>query len=97
LALSSRNEYLSDKERATAPLLHQTLQDVATDVRSGKNIARSCSSAKKRLKEAGFNTDYLEVRVAETLAPVKSISEVELRILAACWLGKTRLIDNIAV
>lgn len=97
LALSSRNEYLSDDERATAPLLHQTLQNVAADVRAGKNIARSCSAGKKRLKQAGFKTDYLEVRVAETLGPVKSKSETELRILAASWLGKTRLIDNIAV
>ncbi|NNJ74148.1 MAG: pantoate--beta-alanine ligase, partial [Anderseniella sp.] len=78
--------------------LHQALQEVATDVRAGKNISRSCTAAKKRLKKAGFKTDYLEVRVAETLAPVKSSSEeAELRILAACWLGKTRLIDNIAV
>ncbi|MEM9473312.1 MAG: pantoate--beta-alanine ligase [Pseudomonadota bacterium] len=97
LALSSRNEYLSDEERATAPVLHQTLQDVAADVRAGKNIARSCAAGKKRLKQAGFKTDYLEVRVAETLAPVKTKTETELRILAASWLGKTRLIDNIAV
>jgi len=97
LALSSRNQYLSDKERVIAPSLHQALQEVATDVRAGKNISRSCTAARKRLKEAGFKTDYLEVRVAETLAPVKSSSEAELRILAACWLGKTRLIDNIAV
>lgn len=97
LALSSRNAYLSEEERALAPILHQSLQDLAADIRAGKNIARSCGAAKKRLKAAGFKPDYLEARVAETLEPVKTISETELRILAACWLGKTRLIDNIAV
>lgn len=97
LALSSRNEYLSDEERATAPLLHQTLQEVAADVRVGKDITRACSGARDRLKQAGFRPDYLEVRVADSLAPAESRSETELRVLAACWLGKTRLIDNVAV
>lgn len=97
LALSSRNAYLSEEERSIAPLLHQTLQNLATDIRDGKNMARSCSAARKNLKHNGFKTDYVEVRVAETLQPVKSLSETELRILAAAWLGKTRLIDNIAV
>jgi len=97
LALSSRNAYLSEQQRSVAPLLHQTLQGLATDIRNGKNITRSCSAARKNLKQNGFKTDYLEVRVAETLEPVKSLSETELRILAAAWLGKTRLIDNITV
>ena len=97
LALSSRNEYLSDEERTIAPLLHQTLQDLATAIRAGKNISRCCNTAKRRLKSAGFKPDYVEARVAQTLAPATSGTETELRILAACWLGKTRLIDNIAV
>lgn len=97
LALSSRNAYLSEKERVIAPTLHQTLQGLAADIRGGKNIARSCNVAKKQLNQSGFKTDYVEVRVAETLEPVKTASETELRILAAAWLGKTRLIDNIAV
>jgi len=97
LALSSRNEYLSDAERTIAPLLHRTLQDLAADIRAGKNISRSCATSKRRLKDAGFKPDYVEARVAETLAPATSSTETELRILAACWLGKTRLIDNIAV
>ena len=97
LALSSRNQYLSDEERAIAPVLHETLQEVAAEVRAGKSVSRSCTAGKKRLKAAGFKPDYLEVREAETLAPVKSQGEAELRVLAACWLGKTRLIDNIAV
>ncbi len=97
LALSSRNAYLSEEQRSIAPFLHRTLQDLATDIRDGKNITRSCSAARKNLEKLGFNTDYVEVRVAETLEPVKLLAEAELRILAAAWLGNTRLIDNIAV
>ncbi len=97
LALSSRNAYLSEAERTIAPALHQTLQDLAANIRSGKNIARSCTVARKNLNQKGFKTEYVEVRVAETLEPVRTVSETELRILAAAWLGKTRLIDNIAV
>ena len=97
LALSSRNAYLSQAERATATVLHATLQELASDIRAGKNIARSCTSAKNRLIKAGFKPDYVEARAAETLAPVKSMSETEIRILTAAWLGKTRLIDNIGL
>lgn len=97
LAMSSRNAYLSPQERAMAPILHQTLQQVATDIRAGKSIARTCAAARKRLEKAGFRPDYLEARAAETLAPVKKLGETEIRLLAAAWLGKTRLIDNIAV
>ncbi len=97
LALASRNAYLSEEQRSIAPMLHQTLQHLATDIRNGKNMTRACSAAKKTLKQNGFKTDYVEIRVAETLEPVKSVPEAELRILAAAWLGKTRLIDNIAV
>ncbi|MGB7204244.1 MAG: pantoate--beta-alanine ligase [Anderseniella sp.] len=97
LALSSRNAYLSETEREKAPFLHQTLQQLASDIRSGKNIARSSTTARKRLISAGFKPDYVEARAAETLAPVKLTGETEIRILAAAWLGKTRLIDNIGV
>jgi len=97
LALSSRNAYLSEEQRKIAPFLYQTLQGLATDIRDGKNMTRACSIAAKNLAKTGFKTDYVEVRVAETLEPVKSLSETELRILAAAWLGNTRLIDNIAV
>jgi pantoate--beta-alanine ligase len=97
VALSSRNQYLSEKERAIAPTLHRTMLELAADIRNGKNIARASSAARKHLNHNGFKTDYVEVRVAETLEPVKAVSETELRILAAAWLGKTRLIDNIAV
>ncbi len=97
LAMSSRNAYLSAGERKTAPVLHETLQQLAADIRAGKNIARSCTSARQRLEKAGFRPDYIEARAPETLAPVKKLGETEIRLLAAAWLGNTRLIDNIAV
>ena len=97
LAMSSRNAYLSASERQIAPVLHQTLQQLAQDIRDGKNISRSCTSARKRLEKAGFKPDYVEARAAESLAPVNKLGETEIRLLAAAWLGKTRLIDNIAV
>jgi pantoate--beta-alanine ligase len=95
LALSSRNAYLSAEERKVAPVLHQTLQHLAQDIRGGKNISRSCTNARKRLEKAGFRPDYVQARAAESLEPVKTLGETEIRLLAAAWLGKTRLIDNI--
>jgi pantoate--beta-alanine ligase len=94
LAMSSRNAYLSPQERAVAPTLHQVLQTVA---RSGGRDAKVIAEGKKTLEAAGFRVDSLEVRDAETLTPVESGAARPLRALAAAWLGKTRLIDNIAV
>ena len=94
LAMSSRNAYLSPQERAVAPTLHQVLQTVA---RSGGRDAKVIAEGKKTLEAAGFRVDYLEVRDAETLTPVESGAARPLRALAAAWLGKTRLIDNIAI
>jgi pantoate--beta-alanine ligase len=94
LAMSSRNAYLSPQERAVAPILHQVLQTVA---RSGGRDAKVIAEGKKTLEAAGFRVDYLDVRDAETLTPVESGAARPLRALAAAWLGKTRLIDNIAV
>jgi pantoate--beta-alanine ligase len=97
LAMSSRNAYLSKEEREIAPVLHKTLQELATNIRDGKNIARSCTTARKQLSAAGFKPDYVEARSAERLEPVKKAGLTQVRLLAAAWLGNTRLIDNIAV
>jgi pantoate--beta-alanine ligase len=94
LAMSSRNAYLSPQERAVAPTLHQVLQTVA---RSGGHDAKVIAGGKKTLEAAGFRVDYLEVRDAETLKPVERGAARPLRALVAAWLGKTRLIDNLAV
>jgi pantoate--beta-alanine ligase len=84
LAMSSRNAYLSADERRIATRLNHILHDEAE------------AEAKRHLVAAGFTgVDYVAIRDAETLAPVSDLSHA--RILAAVWLGKTRLIDNMAV
>ena len=98
LAMSSRNAYLSSEERRIAPLLNQSLVELAGKVRSGGDPDKSAAQAAKSLLARGFTKiDYVTVRDALTLAPVTRTSTGEKRILAAVWLGKTRLIDNIAV
>jgi pantoate--beta-alanine ligase len=88
LALSSRNAYLSTEERAIAPKLHQALEAI----RDGK---LSIDQARTDLTAAGFGQiDYITLRDAETLGEITPETKT-LRLLAALWLGKTRLIDNI--
>jgi pantoate--beta-alanine ligase len=97
LALSSRNAYLSEAERAIAPALYAAVSGVARRVASGTPIEAATSEAKAALTAAGFQTiDYVEVRDAKTLGMATG-SGKPLRVLAAAWLGKTRLIDNVAV
>ncbi len=88
LALSSRNAYLSIEERAIAPKLHQALEAI----RDGRT---TIDQAKADLTTAGFRQiDYITIRDAETLGEVTADTRSR-RLLAALWLGKTRLIDNI--
>lgn len=99
LALSSRNQYLSAAERKVAPALYATLRALADRLaQSGKTgAAGAIEKAKRDLLEAGFSKiEYLELRDAATLAPMTAPGR-EARLLAAAWLGKTRLIDNVAV
>ena len=97
LALSSRNVYLSPKERAAAPALYRALKDCAARIASGKAIAPTLSAGREIIEQAGFQVDYLEARHAETLEPVASAKAGPLRLLVAARIGKTRLIDNIGV
>jgi len=97
LALSSRNAYMTPEERAIAPWLKRGLDGVADGLRAGASAADLCPKAIDGLLKAGFaSVDYLEVRDAETLAPVDKLDR-PVRILVAARLGKTRLIDNIGV
>lgn len=97
LAMSSRNAYLSPEERAVAPRLIAEMRKVAATVRAGGDAAAALAEARTTLLAAGFRqVDYLEIRNAVTLAPLSEANE-PLRLLAALWLGRTRLIDNIAV
>lgn len=102
LALSSRNAYLTAEERALAPQLHVTLQTVSTELRKGTSPATVLANECARLAALGFEIDYLEVRDAETLAPLSVLTEAastasRLRVFIAAHIGTTRLIDNIAV
>ena len=96
LAMSSRNRYLSKTERAQATAIHKNLQQAAEKIRSGINQQTATRAASRSLTTLGFKVDYVTARNAETLAVPRSADE-PLRLIAAAWLGKTRLIDNIAV
>ncbi len=97
LALSSRNAYLSPEERSAAPRLHAALQQAAAAIRAGSAAAAALAGAGRDLTGAGFVVDYVALRNADTLAEVADPRAEPLRLLAAARLGKTRLIDNIAV
>jgi pantoate--beta-alanine ligase len=97
LAMSSRNVYLSREQRLTAPVLYRAMKESAQRLRAGDDIEAAMAGGADLIAGAGFTLDYFEVRHAETLAPVTSAKEGPLRILVAATLGKTRLIDNIAV
>ncbi|HZB92125.1 MAG TPA: pantoate--beta-alanine ligase [Stellaceae bacterium] len=95
LALSSRNAYLSPAERSIAPALQRVLLETAARISRGEAIAASMAAGRSALAAAGFTRlDYLEICDAETLAPLLQPDRPG-RILAAAWLGKTRLIDNV--
>ena len=96
LALSSRNAYLSPEERAVAPKLYQALQGVRSALLASENPDAAIADASAFLQQAGFGQiDYIALRDAETLGEVRP--NRPRRLLAALWLGKTRLIDNIAI
>ena len=97
LALSSRNGYLSVDERATAPLLYRTLTQLKDAIQNGRrDYSTLVAEGLESLRAAGLRPDYLEIRNAIDLQPVSDAS-AELVILAAAFLGKTRLIDNLMV
>jgi pantoate--beta-alanine ligase len=95
LALSSRNAYLSPAERKVAPALHRMLSQTAARIIGGESLAVSAAAGAAALTEAGFTkVDYFEICDAETLTPLQRPDRPG-RVIAAAWLGKTRLIDNV--
>ena len=97
LALSSRNFFLSEAERAAAVALPRALAEAAAALVAGAPVAETLARARERLAAAGFDpVDYVELRDAETLAPMRSLDRSG-RLLAAARIGRTRLIDNVAV
>ena len=105
LALSSRNQYLTETERNIAPILHQELQLLADQLMNGAHIeqgpAHLLAAASARITAAGFIIDYLEVKTAQLDAleineesAISAGSQQDLVILVAAWLGRARLLDN---
>lgn len=94
LALSSRNRYLSAAEREQAPVLYRTLQDIVQRIQDGAAPATAEAAALETLRQNGFRPDYVSVRRAPDLAE-PSAADRNLVALAAAWLGRTRLIDNV--
>lgn len=97
LAMSSRNVYLSPEERQVATTLYKAMKEAAGRIKAGGDIEAAMTAGRAMIEGAGFVLDYLEVRHAETLEPVTSPKDGPMRMLVAAKLGKTRLIDNIAV
>ena len=98
LALSSRNAYLSPEERVKAPALHAALEQARNAIAQGEIPTVATDQAVDAIRQAGFGrVDYLAYRTASDLsAPTAALPAGQGRILAAAWLGQTRLIDNIS-
>jgi pantoate--beta-alanine ligase len=97
LALSSRNQYLSEVERGIASTLYSVLQGVGDELQAGKrNYQELEQQAEEVLNNAGFDTEYVGIRRAENLDPPDRDND-DIVILAAARLGTARLIDNIIV
>lgn len=98
LALSSRNAYLSDAELAVARRLNGVLAQAGAEAARGGSVAQAEREAEQALLAAGFDgVDYVAIRRAEDLTPFDGALDAPARILAAARIGRTRLIDNMAV
>lgn len=98
LAMSSRNAYLDEEERRIAPVIYTALSRAAEAIRAGTAPEAAIFTARGTIEALGLRVDYVAARNAETLAPLKEGATGEpIRLLAAAWLGETRLIDNIGV
>lgn len=96
LAMSSRNGYLSAAQKQQAAALKQTLDKMAIELCAGKQTDEVISAANIAISAAGFDNDYLDIRNAKTFNKAQG-SDTELVILAAAYMGATRLIDNLVV
>ena len=94
LAMSSRNGYLTAQEKINAAALKQALDNMAANVRQGVDLDTATQTAQQSLLAAGFAPDYLELRNAYNLKPATD-EDKELVIVAAAYIGKARLIDNL--
>ena len=95
LALSSRNGYLSEQERATAPVIFQSLKTAEQQLHTGKTLEEALAGIRQTLTDAGLVVDYIAVRTPE-LQKIDEFNQ-DVVILIAAKLGKTRLIDNLQI
>lgn len=97
LALSSRNGYLTPEERAVAPQIYRSLSWAEQQIRAGRrDFAEIEEEAQRQIEQAGFRRDYFSVRQAKTLDEARPYDS-DIVILAAAFLGRARLIDNVRV
>ena len=97
LALSSRNAYLSDAQRAAAPAFPAALNAAAQAIAGGADVAETLAHAEAAIVEGGFDSvDYVALADADSLERLSSFRK-PARLLAAARIGKTRLIDNLSV
>ena len=95
LALSSRNSYLSEEQRAIAPELYRVICQIGDAIGKGEqDFIALLDNGKRQLEAAGLRPEYLEIREATSLHPATA-EHSDLVVLAAVFLGKTRLIDNL--
>jgi len=98
LAMSSRNAYLSDSQRAAALGLVQGLDDAVRAFGRGERQARRLERiARGPIDPVATSVDYVEARDPETLAPIEGEVTERALLAVACWIGTTRLIDNVVL
>ena len=97
LAMSSRNQYLTDEERRVAPTLYATLREIGDALETGAHDYEGLEKrAVNQLEAKGFEPEYVSIRRAENLEKPDRETD-ELVVMAAARLGKARLIDNVIV
>lgn len=96
LAMSSRNRFLTQAERATAPLLLRTLHETALDLARGRSAVPCLDTARTALSGAGFGVDYFALVDGPSLRPLDAAAP-GARLIAAARLGSVRLLDNVEV
>jgi len=98
LAMSSRNAYLTPTERTQAATLPRAMADAITSIAGGKMVSEALEELRGTLLRGGFSSvDYAELRDADSLAPLDRLDGTPARLLVAARIGRTRLIDNMAV
>lgn len=95
LALSSRNGYLTPEELTQAASIYKVLEGVASAIKQGNDFSSTLEQAQQRLQEQRFKVDYIELCRQADLKPA-TMNDEKLVVLVAAFLGKARLIDNLA-